>query len=113
MTFYLPILPGPYGAKSQDKWDCWISETPLVMLTREDVVADIERGQIDPPPARVLAINEAAGTVIDVTADIAHEVGKATFGQGYNASEPFPALRDWLELHKADFFEQRELRYVR
>lgn len=101
MPFYLPIIRGPYGVNSTDKADVWMREMPLASLTREEVVSDIERGQIE-DVVRVLEIDEAAGTVRDVTKEIAIEVGDLTFG---NLTPPFDDLRDWLDTHKAGYFQ--------
>lgn len=103
MTFYLPILPGPYGVNSTDRKDVWMQECPLNCLTRKDVVEQIHSGQFD-CPARVLEIDEEAGTVKDVTEEIAEEVGDLTFGH-YQA--PWDGLRDWLDEHKAGYFSPR------
>ena len=102
MPFYLPILPGPYG-KDTDKTEVWMQECPLSCLTREDVVEQIASGQFE-TPARVLEIDEEAGTVKDVTADIAIDVGDLTFG---TCEPPFPALADWLDDYRAGYFGWR------
>ena len=99
MPFYLPILKGPYSKPTPTDW---IGEAPLACLTREQVVKDIESGQIDPAPVRVLEIDEQAGTVKDVTSIIAQDVGDLSLNE---ASEPpFDDLRDWLDKHKAIYF---------
>ncbi len=101
MTFYLPILPGPYSKSTPTDW---VGECPLASMTREEVIKDIERGQIS-PPTRVLVINESAGTVRDVTADIAIDVGDLTFGpaEPVDADERYE-LVDWLDHHKAGWY---------
>jgi hypothetical protein len=98
-TFYLPVLPGPYSPGSKDKFEHWMQECPLSCLTRQDVVEQIASGQFE-NPARVLEIDEAAGTVRDVTAAIAGEVGDLSWRQN---KPPFPELRDWLERHHAPY----------
>ena len=97
--FYLPIMPGPYYAGTATRpADArqWVSESPL--LSRAEIVSDIWSGQIDPPPARILEIDPAAGTVRDVTKAIAQEVGNRSVDH-----DPYPDLCDWLDHHRAEY----------
>jgi len=92
MTIYLPIIDGPYETKNPA---AWLREAPLTGLTRDAVVKDILDGQIE-DVARILEIDEAAGTVKDVTTEIANDVCDGTWGEG---REPFASLRRWLDCH--------------
>lgn len=102
MLLYLPILEGPYSAACPTDW---INETPLMALTRENVVKDILDGQIEPPPARILEINLVAGTVKDVTKEIAAAVGERSLTEELT---PYRDLRDWLDQYGAEYREVYE-----
>ena len=92
MTFYLPIIDGPYETKNLT---AWLREAPLTGLTRDAVVKDILDGQIE-DVERILEIDEAAGTVKNVITEIANAVCDETWGEG---REPFASLRTWLDRH--------------
>lgn len=100
IIFYLPILAGPYSA--EDPRD-WMQENALY-IERAVLAEDIRGGHIDPPPVRILEINETAKTVSDITRDIAIDVGDASFG---DRAEPFKELREWLEKHDAGYYNQQ------
>ena len=104
-TIYLPIIDGPYELKNPTQW---IREAPLTGLTRGAVIKDILDGQIE-DVARVLEIDEAAGTCRDVTTEIANDVCDATWGE---ERAPFSKLRTWLDRHADGVgYYERALRY--
>ena len=92
MTFYLPIITGPYDSKTPGGW---LRETPVSGLTRDAVIKDILDGQIE-NVAVILMIDPLAGTCRDVTIEIANAVCDETWGE---QEEPFAALRTWLDRH--------------
>lgn len=96
---FLPIFAGPYSPKSPGEW---ITENPLFTDCAE-LVSDIADGQIDPPPVRVLEINETAGTCRDATGDIAKAVGQSFMKDG---SEPWADLATWLDWHSAPYVDE-------
>lgn len=99
IIFYLPILAGPYSA--EDPRD-WMQENALY-IERAVLAEDIRGGHIDPPPVRILEINETAKTVSDITRDIAIDVGDASFG---DRAEPFKELREWLDQNGAGYYSE-------
>jgi hypothetical protein len=105
MTFYLPILGPDYTAKMPGHW---LGETAMLSLTREAIVSDIYTGQIE-GVERILEIDEAAGTVKDVTKEIAIDVGDMSFADG---ETPFSKLCRWLDDNGAGYWTEDEIRRI-
>ena len=90
-TFTLIIRKGPYNERTTPT--DWISETPI--QTFAEVVKDVIDGQVDAEDiAKVLTIDPAAGTVTDVTAEVAELVW-----QDYDANNhyAYSEMKAWLE----------------
>ena len=87
MTFHLPI----YAKYSQHDQRDWVSEAPLYIDCKV-LVDHIAFGTID-PPARILEIDEQAGTCVDVTRAVAIDVCIECMD---DADEPREKLLDWL-----------------
>ena len=86
MTFYLPIIAGPYSKNQPSDYhpEWWL-------LSRESIVDNIP--QFEPLPKQILEINREAGTCRDVTKEIAKEVSDRL------TDKPYSELQDWLECY--------------
>ena len=67
---FMVVLAGPYGANDLSSW---VMETSLVGMSRDAVVADIAKGQVE-DVYRVIGIDLKNGGCWDATAEIAQEV---------------------------------------
>lgn len=96
--FYLPIMPAPFSPKSNSEW---VGDGELYGEVYS-IAADIKSGQIDPAPDRVIEVDETAGTVRDVTREVAVVIGEHTIADG---EEPDAALQSWLRSHGAEYYQ--------
>ena len=108
-TFAIIVRKGPYSGNNIP--GDWISETPI--QTFDEVVKDVIDGQVDAEDiAKVLVIDAAAGTVIDVTGDVADLVW-----QDYDANNLYAPkeVKAWLESfgHECDHLtgETQDIRH--
>jgi uncharacterized protein with PhoU and TrkA domain len=89
-TFTLIIRKGPYNERTAPT--DWINETPI--QTFAEVVRDVIDGQVDAEDiAKVMTIDLAAGTVTDVTGDVADLVWQDYDANNLHASKEVKA---WL-----------------
>lgn len=104
MKFYLPTFSGPHSPADESGHTI---ELTFNQMQREALVALIHSGKFDRDgePETILEIDGALGTVRNVTADIAAEVGDLSFA---DRCEPYPQLRDWLNKHRADFYQHED-----
>ena len=108
-TFTLIIRKGPYNERTT--LTDWISETPI--QTFAEVVKDVIDGQVDAEDiAKVMTIDLAAGTVTDVTGDVADLVW-----QDYDANNlhAHKEMKAWLASfgHEVDHLdgETKDIRH--
>ena len=107
-TFTIIVRKGPYSPNIPADW---INETEL--QTFDEVVKDVIDGQIDAEDiAKVLIIDTAAGTVTDVTGDVADLVWQDYDANNLHAPKEVKA---WLESfgHECDHLtgETQDIRH--
>ena len=90
-AFTIIVRKGPYNERTTPT--DWSSETPI--QTFDEVVKDVIDGQVDAEDiAKVMTIDLVAGTVTDVTGDVADLVW-----QDYDANNVYAwkEMKAWLE----------------
>lgn len=95
--FCIAIHSGPYSPKLPGEWTY-----ESALMDRADIAKAIHSGDIGIPD-RVLEIDEATGTVTNITDDIAIDVSDITWGL---SRQPFPELIDWLDQFDVGYFKE-------
>jgi hypothetical protein len=98
MQIYLPINGTPWAEKQPEPW---ISELPLSLMTREGIIQAVYSADWVHSPKNIYLIDTDAGTVTDVTKEIALAVRALLYARDETARD----LADWFYSLGIDFHE--------